>query len=55
MDRAAFRVWFWNPVGALRVDDLIWSVEGTRLALSIDGSEPYYMPAVFVSELATVL
>jgi hypothetical protein len=55
MDRARFHAWFWNPIGPHETDDLVWSVRGTRLALSIDGSGHYFIPAVFVNRLASVI
>lgn len=55
MDRQRFRKWFWQPVGVLQIDDLAWSVEGERLGLSLDGSEPFFVPNTFVQQMASCL
>lgn len=55
MDRDKFRVWFWNPMGDFADGDLVWSVNGTRLVLSIDDGPPLSVPEVFVGHLASIL
>jgi len=55
MDRDRFRSWFWDPTGSFEFDDLVWTVEGTRLCLSIRRSVPFFVPETFVGQLVTVL
>jgi hypothetical protein len=55
LHRDQFRRWFWNPVGSFSYDDLVWTVEGTRLCLSICGSVPWFVPEDFVDQLVSVL
>ena len=55
MDRDRFRSWFWDPAGSFEFDDLVWTIEGTRLCLSIRGSVPFFLPETFVGQMVTVL
>jgi len=53
--REALRTWLLTPMHPLVVDDLVWAVEGSRVALSVDGQPSHLVPEVFIGQLVSVI
>jgi hypothetical protein len=55
MDRELFREWLIHPRQPLEVDDVTWSVQGSDMCITMDGSASYVVPADTVRQLVAVI
>jgi hypothetical protein len=53
--RAELREWLTRPIGFFEVDDLAFFVANGRICLTVDGSVPYAIAEVFITDLVRVL
>jgi hypothetical protein len=55
MDRDLFGQWLVSPVRVYPVDDVVWSVQGPHLCITIDNSTSYAVPEETLAELLGVI